>query len=92
MAYAPFEFYQWLAATICAATALVIASGVIVWSLRKVKEKENYFGVALMAAFFSVLPGLILFIDGIGGISNALSAKYAPQAWAAKYIIKKLER
>ena len=94
MAYAPFTYWQWL--TTIAVGLLVLAAGVsvIVWGIHKAgkTERDEYFGVALIAFFCCIPAVMVLGISGVGGMSEALAAKHAPEAWASKYIIRQVGR
>jgi hypothetical protein len=91
IAYAPFTYYQWLAMTVGAAIATVVLIGVVVYCIKQNKEMPwgpigmiSGIGVVIFACHFA--------FEGIGGMADALAAKHAPQAWAAKHIINKLGR
>ena len=93
MAYAPFTYYQWLTSVVVATFFLVAALVVIFWALRKADEKsEHFFGVALIAFFCAIPPVMTLAISGVGGMSEALAARHAPEAWASKYILRQVGR
>ena len=93
VAYAPFTYWQWLVTTVITGSLVLIAAAVIIWALRKADDKsEHFFGVALLAFFCGAGAMIVFGVAGIGGMSEALAAKNAPEAWAAHKIIRNFDR
>lgn len=85
IAYAPFTFYQWLAGVLIGVFLSALCFGVLAWCIAKKPEEDGVIGLFMVTVAVMIITGLY----GVGGMSNALAARYAPEAWAAKYIIQK---
>lgn len=85
VAYAPFTFYQWVAGIVIG----LVVGGVLVAIAVKFNSKNLGDGFPAFACF--MLGGMCLsgaLFIGLMEMPDALAAKNAPQAWAAKQILR----
>lgn len=91
-AYAPFTYAQWQAQTILCVVGFVVALMVLVYSIHRLRTEELPWGpIAFVCVICVVLFG-VGFTVQMGDMADALAAKEAPQAWAAKYIVRRIGR
>lgn len=92
VAYAPFEYYQWITGIVVALVVMVVAITVAVIFWRKAWEEnsEAYTMTCVLSIAGAIVALLFITVAGVGNMAYALAAKNAPEAWAARYIIKKV--
>ena len=91
--YAPFVYYQWLAYVVFS----LVVGGVslalcLYFSKRAMKEEIPNGPIAFICGGAAILCGVIFMVEGVSSTGVALSARNAPEAWAAKHIIQKIGR
>lgn len=92
VAYAPFEFYQWCAILIALAILVVVGVCIIGYDSATQERRKSEGG---LGAFGLVLAAgaLIMFLCvGAFEMAEALAARNAPEAWAAKKILGRVIR
>jgi hypothetical protein len=82
IAYAPFTFWTWVAGIALGLVMTVLFAILTVWCVKK--ESESVLAAAFFTGITLGLTGLLGFIH----MSDALAAKYAPEAWAAQKILR----
>lgn len=96
VAYAPFTYYQWLAALIISCVLVVGLVGLAAGLFLKAKAMNDMEPYGVFGCISMILAAGVFVIgvaiNGVGESAEALSAKYAPEAWASKYIIRRLGR
>lgn len=92
IAYAPFTFYQWAIGVGMGIFAFVALGWISYKTAGTELSKKTDGFVPGMCGFLAVVAFALVAMFGLGETADALSAKYAPEAWASKYILKRLDR
>lgn len=93
IAYAPFYHAQWEVQMILSVVGFVVAAVAIFIGLYMlVKHGEEIGGGVAFFGAIALIPVCISLTVNLGDMANAMAAKHAPQAWAAKQILNKVTR
>ena len=92
VAYAPFEFYQWVALLIGCAFVLVIGIAAISYDISTSEKRKSDGGLAIFGFIVSIVAAGTFVVAGVSGMAEALAAKNAPEAWAAKKVLGRFVR
>ena len=90
VAYAPFEYYQWLTEIVVCVSFLALFTLTFSIGIHLAKKDNDFAPIAITSFFGMVVVMIMLLMSGIGGVASALAAKNAPEAWAAKYIVHRI--
>lgn len=94
IAYAPFEFYEWVAIVVSTGLGIVAGIAMIALGIYRSNKPNAKTDDGAATSFTGLVMFIIMFgtflIGGLGSTAYALSAHYAPEAWAAKYILQKV--
>lgn len=89
IAYAPFTFWPWVAGIAC---GLLITGGFALISYYSSKKESGGEDPTVLCGFLAVASFAVTAALGIAYMSEALAAKFAPEAWAAQQIIRRVGR
>ena len=93
IAYAPFVYYQWLAYVVFSLVGGIVAAALCMYFIKKSMQKELPNGpIAFVCGALAFTCVVIFMVEGLSATGVALSAKHAPEAWAANHIIQKIRR
>lgn len=92
IAYAPFTFYQWVVGVTVGILAFVAFVPLCYKMIGSEVSKKTDGFVPFLCGAMATVSFVLTSIFGLSSMPDALAAKYAPEAWASKYILRKIGR